>query len=139
MAKASSGSGSVAPSINRKINRAKRSIESYDDTNASGSSDDSLTSLWSAIKSLEDAAEELRKEVLEPEMESRVAAGDRISGVQLIESHRKYVEDDAPTVIGRAVGRGINYTEFVSLDATVLASDYPDLADIGRNEYTYFR
>lgn len=124
--------------ITEEVEDTDDSISEYSAFDAISETDEDLAELWSAIKSLEDTVEEIRKEVIEAEMEERVDPGEDLCGISLIESHRKYVEEDVGTVIGRAANRGIDYTQFVSLKASKL-SDKPELATIGRNEYTYFR
>jgi len=121
------------------INEAQSTIEKYDSFDAVVDSDSELVELWSAIKDLEDSIESVRKDVVEPEMEHRCDVGDDICGVNRIESHRKYIAEDPATVIGRAVNRRIDYTQFVSLNASTIANEFPEIATIGRNEYTYFR
>jgi len=121
------------------IEAAESSIDKYDEVDALVDSDPELVELWSAIKDLEDSIESARKDVIEPEMEDRCDIGDDICGVNRIQSHRKYVTEDAATVIGRAVNQRIDYTQFVSLNASTIANEFPEIATIGRNEYTYFR
>lgn len=129
----------AATSINQQIESVAQALENFDDSDAYVESDGNLVNLWSAIKELEDTVEEVRKEVIESEMKARVNPGDRLCGVSLIQSHRKYIEEEASTVIGRAANRGIDWTPFVSINASTLAKSHPDIATVGRNKYTYFR
>jgi hypothetical protein len=102
-------------------------------------SDRELVEIRSQLKNLEDTVEQVRKEQADAELESRVEPGESLLGLNRIQSHSKYVQEDASTIIMRAVGQGINYTEFVDINASKLAEVAPDIAEIGRSEYTYFR
>jgi hypothetical protein len=108
-------------------------------TDVSELPDEQLVELWTELKDLADAVEDLRKDVVEPVMEQRVDPGERLLGINRIESHNKYVAEDDGAVVARAVSQGIDYTEFVSVNASTLASEHPDLAEIGEASYTYFR
>jgi hypothetical protein len=139
MAQASNTTRQKVTDADQSFVRSERLASSLTSSDVAGETDDSLANLWVSLKNLEDAIEETRKEIVEPEMENRVSPGEKLSGISHIQSHRKYVETPVGVVIGRAANRGIDYTDFVSLNASAIASDYPELASIGRNEYTYFR
>lgn len=114
-------------------------LENLDESEIEAMSDTELVRLREALKAVEDTSETVRKELADETIKGRVAPGDSLLGVSHIESHRKYVAEDAITVIMRAVSKGIDYTQFVDVSASTLASDYPELAEIGKNEYTYLR
>jgi len=98
-----------------------------------------LVELRTEIKELEDTVDEVRSDVVDAELEDRIEVGESLYGLSRIESHNKYLAEDAGKVIMRAVGQGIDYTEFVSVNASALASEHPDLAEVKRAEYTYLR
>jgi NADH/NAD ratio-sensing transcriptional regulator Rex len=81
----------------------------------------------------------LRKELADETIKGRVAPGDSLQGLNHIQSHRKYLDEDTASVIMRAVSKGISWTEFVDVNASTLAKDYPELAEIGQQEYSYIR
>lgn len=114
-------------------------LESLDESDVETLSDVDLVELRTAVKRLEDAVEEVRKQQVDVVLKDRISPGDTMLGLSHIESHNKYVVDDVGTVIGRLANRGVDYTEYVSLDATALAELDDDVAEIGRAEYTYLR
>lgn len=109
-------------------------------------SDEQIASLRSAVKGVEDTAEDARKDAVEEEMDTRVDAGESLAGVTRVESHNKYVTGDETSVIMSAVSRGIDPSLFTEVNASDLAAvsededvdaDFSD--DIGRFTYTYYR
>ena len=113
-------------------------LEALSESQVADADDVDVTELREELKRLEDITEEARKEVVESELRDRVAIGDSICGLKRIESHNKYVNDNAGSVIARCAALGIDYTQFVDLDATALADHEADLADVGRYTYDYF-
>jgi len=122
-----------------KLWELESELESLDESEIEAMSDTELVRLREAIKAVEDTSETVRKELADDGIKSRVAPGDSLLGINHIESHNKYVAEDAITVIMRAVSKGIDYTQFVDVNASTLASEYPELAEIGKYEYTYLR
>jgi hypothetical protein len=118
---------------------AREALESVDDADLSDLPDTMLVQLRGQLKELEDATEETRKKQAEQELRTRVEPGEKLLGLSRVESHNKYVIDDAASVVGRAVAEGVDYGEFVSINASKLADVAPDLAEIGESEYDYFR
>ena len=114
-------------------------LKSLDESEIEAMSDTELVRLREALKAVEDKSETVRKELADSELKGRIPAGESLLGLKHIESHRKHVAEDAVTVIMRAVAQGVDYTDFVDVDTSTLASDYPDLAEIGKYEYTYLR
>jgi len=114
-------------------------LENLDESKIEMMSDTELVRLREALKAVEDTSETVRKELADETIKGRVAPGESLLGVNHIESHRKYVAEDAVTVIMRAVSKGIDWTQFVDVSASTLSSEYPELAEIGKHEYTYLR
>jgi len=114
-------------------------LENLDESEIEAMSDTELVRLREALKAVEDTTETVRKELADETIKGRVAPGDSLLGVNHIESHRKYVAEDAVTVIMRAVSKGIDWTQFVDVSASTLSSEYPELAEIGKHEYSYLR
>ena len=114
-------------------------LEDLDVSEVENMSDKELVRLRQALKAVEDVSENVRKEVADETIKGRVAPGESLLGISHIESHRKYAAEDAVTVIMRAVSKGIDYTQFVDVNASTLASDYPELAEVGKHEYSYLR
>jgi len=114
-------------------------LENLDESEIEMMSDTELVRLREALKAVEDTSETVRKELADETIKGRVAPGESLLGVNHIESHRKYVAEDAVTVIMRAVSKGIDWTQFVDVSASTLSSEYPELAEIGKHEYTYLR
>jgi hypothetical protein len=108
------------------------------DGDVSEFSDEDLVNLRSELKDLEDTVETVRKDLVESELDTRVAPGERLHGLNRVQSHSKYVEEDAETIVARAVSHGVNYGQFVSISASSLADVAPNLATIGESEYTYY-
>jgi hypothetical protein len=101
--------------------------------------DNELVALRDAIKSLEDDIEEVRKEAVDSELKDRIPVGGSLLGLSHIGSHNKFLKEDDGTVVMRAVSKGIDYNDFVKVNASQLAKEYPDLAEIGEAEYSYLR
>lgn len=101
-------------------------------------SDRELVDVRTELKELEDEVEDARKERADEVLADRVDVGERLHGLKRVQSHSKYVAEDDGSVVARAVAQGIDYTEFVSVNASTVAEEYPDLAEIGKSEYTYF-
>lgn len=113
-------------------------LEALSLTDVAESDDVDLVELREELKQLEDITEEARKDVTENELRARVNVGGSLCGLKRVESHNKYVEDDTGTVVARAAALGVDYTEFVDLNASALADMDEDLADIGEYTYDYF-
>lgn len=117
---------------------ALESLEDLDEADVRELEDEELVSLRTTLKELENVTEDVRKDAADSVLRDRVDVGGRLQGLKRVQSHSKYVEDDVGEVVMRAVSEGINYTEFVDLDASTLADEYPELAEIGKHEYDYF-
>lgn len=129
---------SVAPVLVEELAYLRDLLESVGADDIERMADDELVDVRSELKELEDAVEDTRKSGVEDELEDRVDPGERLHGLHRIESHNKYVAEDVGTVIGRLVNEGVDYTEYVDLNASALADSDLDV-QIGRYEYTYFR
>lgn len=123
--------------IESDVSDVRDRLESLGADDVKSMNDVELVELREAVKQLEDTVESVRKDTVDAEVKDRVEPGDSLHGLKHVESHSKYVKDDVGRVVMRAVSRGIDYTDFVSLDASALADHEADLAEIGRNEYTY--
>lgn len=113
-------------------------LASMSEADLSEMSDRELVDVRTELKELEGEVEHARKDKADEVLEERVDVGERLHGLKRVESHSKYVAEDDGAVVARAVSKGIDYTEFVSVNASTVAEEYPDLAEIGRSEYTYF-
>jgi len=122
-----------------KLWELQSELEQLDQSDIEAMNDMELVRLREAIKAVEKKTETVRKELADDEIKSRIDPGESLLGLNYIESHNKYVAEDSITVIMRAVAKGINFHEFVDVDATTLADEYPELAEIGKSEYTYLR
>lgn len=129
-------SGTTAGSIHQKIDDVREILESL---NVKSMSDTEIVVLRESLKSLEDEVGETRKETVDGEIKERVPVGESLRGLSHIGSHNKYLKENDATVVMRAVSKGIDYTEFVQVNANALAKQYPGLAEIGEAEYTYVR
>lgn len=98
-----------------------------------------LAELRTELKELEDTVETARKDVADDELTARMEPGESLYGLTLVQSHRKYVAEDDASVVMRAVREGVDYTAFTEVNASKLAEVAPDLAEIGKHEYTYLR
>lgn len=121
------------------VDSAENGISQVEQETVEEMSDEQLVDVRVSLKELEDTVEDVRKELVEPELDERVDPGERLHGLHRVQSHRKYVAEDVGSVIGRAAALGIDFTDFVSLDASTLADEHPDLAEIGVTDYTYYR
>jgi chromosome segregation ATPase len=126
-----------SPSLKDELASVRERLDDLEDV--ADMDDLDLVELRTEVKELEDSVEDARKDVVEAELETRVEPGEKLFGLHRIESHNKYVAEDAGAVVARAALQGINWTDFVELKASKLASEYPDLAEIGTYDYTYFR
>lgn len=129
----------VSDTTTSKLWSLNSELENLDVSEIESMSDTELVRLREALKAVEDTSEAVRKELADETIKGRVAPGESLLGVNHIESHRKYVAEDAVTVIMRAVSKGIDWTQFVDVSASTLSSEYPELAEIGKHEYTYLR
>jgi hypothetical protein len=114
-------------------------LKNLDESEIEAMNDTELVRLRQALKAVEDTSETVRKELADETIKGRVAPGDSLQGLNHIQSHRKYLDEDTASVIMRAVSKGISWTEFVDVNASTLAKDYPELAEIGQQEYSYIR
>ena len=131
-------SDSVADTLESELSFATELLASLEDSDIESMSDEELVKVRSACKALEDISEETRKD-LDSEVKNRVNPGESLLGLSHIESHNKYVSEDAGTIIMRAVSEGIDYTEFISINASQLSDMAPDLCEVHRSEYSYVR
>ena len=129
----------VSDTTTSKLWSLNSELENLDVSEIENMSDTELVRLREALKAVEDTSEAVRKELADETIKGRVAPGESLLGVNHIESHRKYVAEDAVTVIMRAVSKGIDWTQFVDVSASTLSIEYPELAEIGKHEYTYLR
>jgi hypothetical protein len=132
-------SGSIAGVLIREVASLSQILDTVDRDEIADMTDEELVELRNELKDLEDTVEDARKDKAEDVLEDRVAPGEKLLGLHRVESHSKYVDDDVGAVIMRAVSNGIDYTEFVDIKASKLDEVAPDIAEIGRAEYTYFR
>lgn len=122
-----------------KVTAAREVLETLDESDVSDAEDLHLVELRSELKDLEDIVETARKDITDGELKDRMTAGETLYGLSLIESHNKYLKDEPGAVVGRAVQKGIDYTEFVDVNASKLAEIAPEIGEIGKYEYTYLR
>lgn len=130
---------SIAHTLTSEVSSSREIIESVTEDDIEEMSDEELVKLRGELKKLEDTVEEARKKKADGVLKDRIEVGDSLYGLNHIQSHNKYVEDDIGAVIMRAVRREIDYTEFVSIKASKLADVAPEIAEIGEAEYTYLR
>jgi hypothetical protein len=122
-----------------KLSSLENELDTLDESEITSMSDAELARLRDTIKAVEDTSESVRKELVDDELKSRVAPGESLHGISHIESHRKYLAEDDMSVVMRAVAKGINFHDFVDVNASTLANEYPELAEIGEHEYSYLR
>jgi hypothetical protein len=138
-ASGSTASQTTAATLAADVRDLRDAIDSLDESDVSDMDDVSLVELRDEIKSLEDSVSDTRSDVVDDELQERIDVGDTLLGLSHIESHNKYVAESEISVIMRAVAKGIDYTNFVDVNASTLASDHPELAEVGEAEYTYLR
>lgn len=126
-------------SLTEQVTAMRERLDALERSELADMDDLDLVELRTELKELEDRVEETRKEQADDVLEDRVDPGEKLYGLHRVESHSKYVDDDVGDVVMRAVSEGIDWTQFVSIDASDLADVAPEVADIGRYEYTYFR
>lgn len=119
--------------------RTTELLEKLEETGVTSLPDRQLVELHNTLKTLEDTVKEVRKETVDSNLKDRIPEGESRFGLQHIESHRKYTPESVQTIIMRAVAMGIDYTQFVDVNASTLAKDHPEVAEIGQHEYTYLR
>lgn len=138
-ASASTAIQSTAASLSRDVADLRDSLDSLDAGDVSDMDGVDLVGLREEIKELEDTVSDVRKGVVDDELQDRIPVGSSRFGLSHIQSHNKYVAESEISVIMRAVALGIDYTEFVDVNASTLADEHPELAEIGHAEYTYLR
>lgn len=129
----------IFDSLTDHVASVRENLDALDTEEVAEMDDIDLVELRTEVKQLENTVEEVRKETVDEELKGRIEPGEKLYGLSHIESHGKYVEEDASTVIARAVGKGVNYGEFVDIKASKLQEIAPEIATIGRYEYTYLR
>lgn len=94
----------------------------------------------STLKLLEDAAEEARKSVFEPELDDRLSEGERVGDLAKRTGRSTWVEDDE-AALEAARGAGADLHDVVSVSVSGLRDALGPEADeyIGESEYSYFR
>jgi len=102
-----------------------------------------LSKMRNALMSLEKVAEEARKEVIEPALDDEIDVGDRVAGLQRVQSEQPRVTDttDALKMLDDA---GANPEEVVRINPkqfvdAVNGSGIDPSVVIDHTEYTYYR
>jgi len=103
--------------------------------------DETLAALREATKTVEDTAEDTRKDTVDSEIEAR----DGVPGMTVVESHNKYVAADEMSVVMTLVSAGIDPSPVIDVNASDLHdlladTDEVEMDDaVGRFSYTYIR
>lgn len=119
-------------------------LDDVDAEDVADASDEELAALRDALKSVEDAAEDARKDGVEEEMDDRCAPGESIAGLTRVQSHKKYVKD-GEAAVDALVAAGVDARRVMSPDATALAEVAEEEGvpaareEVGEASYTYFR
>lgn len=129
----------VADTLETELSFAVELLESVTESDVADMSDEEIVRVRNELKELDDKTEEVRKDVVDSEIENRIEPGESLYGLSRIQSHNKYITEDDGAVVARAVSQGIDYTEFVNVNASKLSEVAPDLTEIHEAEYTYLR
>ncbi|EMA67589.1 hypothetical protein C461_07679 [Halorubrum aidingense JCM 13560] len=122
---------------------AARYAESVADHGIDTSNAIALTKMRKALMDLENAAEEARKQVIEPALDEEMDVGDCVAGLQRVEAEQPTVTDTA-TAIEMLEDAGADPAEVVRIypkqfvDAVDGTSVDPSVV-IDYTEYTYYR
>jgi hypothetical protein len=132
----------VRPKL-RTLQDAARYAETVADRGIDTHNATALVKMRNALISLENAAEEARKQVIEPALDDEMDVGDSVAGVQRLEAERPTVTDTAAALeMLEDVGAGPAGVVRVSPKQFVDAVDGTgvDLSTIIEHEaYTYYR
>jgi transcriptional accessory protein Tex/SPT6 len=104
--------------------------------------DEKLAELRNAIRNIENAAEDTRKDTVENELKTRVEPGDSIAGLSLIEVEKTNVPDESAVIdMMRSAGRPPeNVMEVKAGKVEDLAAEAEGITTepLGTYSYTYF-
>ena len=126
-----------------EVSAFARDLEQAEAFDAEAASDETLAEFVAALKTLEKAAEDARKEVFEAELDERTDVGDEIGPVRKQTGHRKFVIDD-DAALDAVEEAGGDLREVVSVKPSALVDAAEELGidpdeHVDRNEYEYFR
>lgn len=115
-------------------------LEEAESYPAASADSDTLAEFVSALKRLENAAEEARKDVFEAELSDRVDEGETVGDVRKTSGSNRYVTDHA-AAFDAVLDAGEDPREVAKVSASNLADLLGDDADefIGESSYHYFR
>jgi hypothetical protein len=129
-----------------EVREAAEELEGVDVDDAANAA---LIEAVDALKDAESAAEDTRKDAVEPALEARVETGDSLEAGDVtatrVEGHRKFVYDDDAAVAALEEAEGVDAEEAVEVNASdahslLSEADETDPDDhIGRATYSYFR
>ena len=126
-------------SVTELLAEVNERLEDMDQGDVAAMTDGELSELRENSRSVEKRTEEIRKDVVDSEIEDR----DGVPGFSVVESHRKFVEGDEQSIIMRAVSHGIDPSQFTTVNATQLSEVdeevEPHLGDVGKYLFTYVR
>lgn len=113
------------------------SAESFDTDNAT---DHRLADYVAALKRLENAAEEARKDVFEPALDDRVDVGQSVGPVQRLSGSSSYVQD-AEGAFAAVADAGADPLAVADVKVGALRDVLGSQADefVGQSEYSYYR
>lgn len=133
-------SGDTYPATPTGINGLARKIEQAENEKLESAEDEYLARAVSALKRIENAAEEARKEIYEPELDERVNEGERVLDLTKVRGSSTFVTDDAEA-FDAVLDAGHDPREVASVKASklkeVLGKDAEEY--LGTSEYHYFR
>jgi hypothetical protein len=123
-----------------KLHEVARELERVPDADLSSHADDYLGELVEAVKRLESAAEDARKEGYEEELSSRVDVGEVVHNVEKVSGRHSYVTD-ADAAFEAVEDAGVEPLSVAKVSVgdlrDVLGTDAEDYLDY--SEYEYFK
>lgn len=131
-----------APDVDvTELQAAARTLEQTveADADVSDADTDDLAALVSACKRLEDAAEEARKDVYEPELDDRVSEGEQVGDLHKRSGASSYVTD-AEGAFAAVSDAGADPLDVAKVSVGDLRDVLGGDADafVGQSEYSYF-
>lgn len=117
-----------------------RELELHDAANPDAMCDEDLADMVAALKHLENAAEEARKEVFEPALDDRVDVGQSVGPVQRLSGSSAYVQD-AEGAFAAVADAGADPLAVADVKVGALRDVLGAHADefVGQSEYSYYR
>ena len=123
-----------------EIETLAQGLENAEEFDPEDTDDETLAEFVAALKRLESAAEDARKDVFEEALDDRVDEGETVGDIRKMQGSNRYVTDNA-AAFDAVLDAGEDPRKVAKGSAPKLADLIGDDADelIGESSYSYFR